>query len=146
MALALWVAVALAYPILLARARRRGPEAVLEARRRFHRLLAVEGGAFLALLLTGLLAMRLHGWGIGYPRWLGLKLGLVAFLLIPLEAIHAYAAHAFIARGLRLPETEASLRELERGASMQEMVWALTVPLGGIALPLLLWLSFARPF
>lgn len=114
-------------------------------RRRVHWLLAVETGAFLAVVASGFGAMRMHGWGIGYPRWLALKLGLVAFLLVPLEAIYAYAARGFLARGLR-PEAPPFPRDLERGVSMQEMVWALVVPLLGLALPLLLWLSLAQPF
>ena len=146
LALALWAGAALAYPALVLRARREGPDAELRARRRVHWLLAVETGAFLALLASGLGAMKIHGWGIGYPRWLALKLGLVAFLLVPLEAIYAYAARGFLARGLRRPETPPFSRELERGVSMQEMVWALAVPLLGLALPFLLWLSLSRPF
>ena len=146
LALALWVGAALAYPFLVLRARRAGPEAELLVRRRVHWLLAAETGAFLAVVVSGLGAMRMHGWGIGYPRWLALKLGLVAFLLVPLEAIYAYAARTFLARGLRRTEAPPFTRELERGVSMQEMVWALAVPLVGLALPLLLWLSLAQPF
>ena len=146
MALALWAGAALAYPFLVLRARRAGPEAELLVRRRVHWLLAAETGAFLALVASGLGAMRMHGWGIDYPRWLALKLGLVAFLLVPLEAIYAYAARTFLARGLRRGGAAPFNRELERGVSMQEMVWALAVPLVGLALPLLLWLSLAQPF
>ncbi len=90
--------------------------------------------------------MWCRGWRIGYPGWLALKLGLVAFVFVPLEGIHAYAAHVFLARGLRGPVAPSLSRELERGASMQGMVWALAVPLFGLALPLVLWLSIARPF
>ncbi len=90
--------------------------------------------------------MRFRGWGIGYPGWLALKIGLVAFLFVPLEGIHAYAVCVFLARGLRGTAAPPFARELERGASMQEMVWALSVPLLGLALPLVLWLSLARPF
>ena len=127
-------------------ARRRGEEAELVARRRHHRLLAVEAAAFVAVLLTGLAAMRLHGWGVGYPGWLALKLGLVAFLLAPLEAIHAWAAWRFLSRGLAGTPAPPFSRELERGVSMQGMVWALALPLLGVAVPLVVWLSLARPF
>jgi len=132
--------------LLVLPARRRGAEAELHARRRFHWLLTLEGAAFALLLSTGLLAMRFRGWGIGYPGWLALKSGLVAFLFVPLEGIHAYAAFVFLARGLRVTPAPPFSRELERGASMQGMVWALAVPLLGLALPLVLWLSLARPF
>jgi hypothetical protein len=131
--------------VLVLPARQRGLEAELHARRRFHGLLGLESIAFVALLATGVLLMRTHGWGVGYPRWLALKLGLVAFLLVPLEGIHAYAVHVFLARGLRAP-TQPFTRDLERGTSMQGMVWALAVPLLSLALPLILWLSLARPF
>ncbi len=99
----------------------------------------------MVLLATGVLLMRMHGWGVGYPRWLALKVGLGAFLLVPLEGIHAYAAHVFLARGLRGPAPPFS-RDLERGTSMQGMIWALALPLLALALPLILWLSLARPF
>ena len=145
-ALALWTGAALAYPALVLHARREGQLAELVARRRLHWLLAVETGAFLLLVVSGFGAMRMHGWGIGYPRWLALKLGLTAFLLVPLEVIYAYAARGFLARGLRRTEAPPFTRELERGVSMQEMVWALAVPLVGLALPLLIWLSLAHPF
>ena len=98
------------------------------------------------MALTGLGLMRMHGWGIGYPRWLALKLGLVAFLLVPLEVIYLSAARVFLAPGLRRTDAPPFSRELERGVSMQEMVWALAVPLLGIALPLMFWLSLAQPF
>lgn len=145
-ALAVWAGAALAYPVRLTIARRQGAEAELRARRRFHVMLAIESVAFVVLLATGVLLMRFHGWGVGYPRWLALKLGLVAFLLVPLEGIHAYAAHVFLARGLRGTAAAPHPRELERGVSMQGMVWALAVPLLGLAVPLVLWLSLARPF
>jgi len=145
-ALAGWAGAALAYPALVVPARRRGPAAEILARRRFHWLLGARSAAFLAVLATGLLAMRVQGWGIDYPRWLSLKLGLVAFLLLPLEAIDAYAVRRFLARGLARAVAPAFPRDLERGVSMQQMVWALALPLYGLALPVLLWLSLARPF
>lgn len=141
----MWAGAALAYPVRVRTARRQGAEAELESRRRFHGLLALESLAFAVLLATGVLLMRMHGWGLGYPRWLALKVGLVAFLLVPLEGIHAYAAHVFLARGLRSPTPPFS-RDLERGTSMQRMIWALALPLLALALPLILWLSLARPF
>jgi hypothetical protein len=87
--------------------------------------------------------MRSHGWSLAYPRWLALKIGIVAFLFVPLEAFLAYVAAFWIRPGLA---DGASSRQLERGASMQAMVWTIALPLGVLALPLVLWLSLARPF
>ena len=87
--------------------------------------------------------MRSHGWTLAYPRWLALKIGIVAFLFVPLEAFLAYVGAFWIRPGLSAAPPS---RTLERGASMQGMVWAIAVPLAGLALPLVVWLSLARPF
>jgi hypothetical protein len=89
-----------------------------------------------ALLLAGATQAELHA------RWLHLKLGLTAFLLLPLEAFHAYVNHVWIARSLR----EGSKRPLERGTGLDDMVRSLASPLLGAAVPLLFWLSLRRPF
>jgi hypothetical protein len=106
----------------------------------------VEHVAFALALLSGLLLMRSLGWGPGHPRWLGLKLGLVAFLVLPLEAFHAYVCHVWIGRGLRATPAPPFSKELRRGLGMEEMVRTLRVPLLGVGLPLLIWLSVAKPF
>ncbi len=90
--------------------------------------------------------MGLRGWGLGRARWLAVKLGLVAFLIVPLEAIHAYACHGWIAPGLRGSRSPPFSKQLERGTGMEEMIRALALPLLGVGLPLLLWLSLAKPF
>jgi hypothetical protein len=90
--------------------------------------------------------MRLQGWGLGHARWLALKLGLVVFLVLPLEAMHAYIAHVWIAHGLRQAATPSDAKDLERGLGMEEMIRALAVPLLSLGLPLILWLSLRKPF
>lgn len=77
--------------------------------------------------------------------WLHLKLGLVAFLVAPLEGMHAYVCHAWIARGLRATAAPPFAKDLVRGLGMQEMIHALEVPLLGTGVPLLAWLSLAKP-
>jgi hypothetical protein len=129
--------------LLVQRGRRRGESAELATRRRWHFLMAVQSVSFAVVVLTGFVSMRSHGWTLAYPRWLALKIGLVAFLFVPLEAFLAYVGAFWIRPGLS--EAPPS-RMLERGASMQGMVWAIAVPLGGLALPLVVWLSVARPF
>ena len=136
-----WLTAAAAYPAIVLGARRGGPAAELIARRRFHFLIGLETGAFVLVLATGYVLMSLHGWSLAYPRWLALKIGLVAFLFVPLEAFLAYVGAAWIGPGF-----VSAARELERGASMQEMVWAIALPLAGLALPLVVWLSLAHPF
>jgi hypothetical protein len=90
--------------------------------------------------------MRHRGWGLGHARWLALKLGLVVFLVIPLEAMHGYIAHVWIGRGLRQAAAPQRAKDLERGLGIEEMLRALAVPLLGLGLPLILWLSLAQPF
>ncbi len=77
-----------------------------------------------------------------HARWLHLKLGLTLFLLVPLEAFHAYVNHVWIARALR----DRSGRLLERGVGLDDMVRTLAIPLLGVAVPLLFWLSLRHPF
>jgi hypothetical protein len=142
-----WVAAALGAQIVLSLARRRGdPGAEMRARRRIQPALAVEHVALALALLSGAALLRQHGWGLGHARWLALKLGLVAFLVVPLEAFHAYVCHVWLARALRGTSAPPFSRDLERGIGVDEMVRAIAAPLLGLGLPAILWLSTARPF
>ena len=126
--------------------RRREGAGELVLHRRLQPLLAFEHAVLLLALLSGWVLMWLHGWGLGQARWLAVKLGLVVFLVVPLEAMHAYVCHVWVARGLRQTEAPPFSKDLARGVGMQEMVTALAIPLLGVAAPLLLWLSLRRPF
>jgi hypothetical protein len=129
-----------------ARARGRGDaERELRLRRRLQGVILLEHLALSALLLTGLLLMRSRGWGWTRSPWLGLKLGLVAFLVVPLEAMHAWIVHVWIARGLRTTRQPPFARDLERGLGVEEMIRTLAVPLLGIGVPLIVWLSLRQP-
>jgi hypothetical protein len=141
-----WVAAALGAQLFLSFARRGGPGAELRARRRLQPVLAGEHAAFALALVSGAALLRLHGWGLGHARWLALKLGLVAFLVVPLEAFHAYVCHVWLPRALRATSAPPFPRDLERGIGVDEMVRAIAVPLLGLGLPLIVWLSTAKPF
>ena len=143
----MWLAALVSSQARLLRARRQGIARELELRRALHGALAVEHAALLAALLSGFALMALHGWRLGYPRWLSIKLGLVLFLLLPLEAMHAWVNHVWIARALPAqPPPPAPLsRELDRWIGMDDMVRTLAALLLGLALPLIVWLSVARP-
>jgi hypothetical protein len=119
---------------------------VLEARRAVRRLLALEHAALAVGLLAGWGLMLQRGWGLGHAGWLTLKVGLTLFLLLPLEGMHAYVSHVWIARGLRRTAAPPFAQELSRGIGIADMLRALAVPLLGVALPLMVWLSIARPF
>jgi hypothetical protein len=109
------------------------------------RLFAVEHGALLLAIVTGFFLMSLHGWRLSHPRWLGLKVGLVVFLLVPLEGFHAFVCHAWLPQARRWGGVMGE-RRVERGIGMEEMIRTLAIPLLGMAVPLLVWLSFKRPF
>jgi hypothetical protein len=142
-----WASAALGAQVVLSLARRRGgPECEIGARRRLQPALVVEHAALALVLVSGLALLRHHGWGPGQARWLGLKLGLVAFLVVPLEAFHAYVCHGWLRRGLRQTQAPPFSRDLERAIGMDDMVRVLAVPLFGLGLPLILWLSIAKPF
>jgi hypothetical protein len=146
-ALGVWIGAGVAAHLALARAASAGetPDG-LARRRRAQRLLVLEHAALTLALLSGLLLMRSLGWGLGHARWLGVKLGLVVFLVVPLEAMHAYVSHVWIARGLLQTESPPFSKDLSRGIGMEEMVRTLELLLLGIAVPALIWLSFAHPF
>lgn len=138
---------ALGIQLLLSRARRTGrPEDEVAARRRLQPALLAEHIALAVLLASGLALSRHHGWGLGHARWLALKVGLVAFLVVPLETIHAWVCHRWIARGLRQTVAPPFSKDLERGIGMDDMIRVLAIPLLGLGLPLILWLSIAKPF
>lgn len=132
---------------MLLRARRAGDLAVeLLMRRSSQGVLLAEHAAFAVLLASGaLLAWRL-GWGVSHARWFGIKVGLVIFLLVPLEGMHAWVCHAWIARGLEETPSPPFSRDLLRGVGMEEIIRTLEVVLLGVAVPLVVWLSLARPF
>lgn len=145
-ALVAWASAALGAQVVLSLARRRGPEAEIAARRRLQTALAGEHAALALVLLSGIALLLHHRWGLGHARWLALKIGLVAFLVVPLEAFHAYVCHVWIARALRRTSAPPFPRDLERAAGMDDMVRVVAVPLLGLGLPLVLWLSLAKPF
>ncbi len=97
-------------------------------------------------LATGWWLMEAQRLGPTRARWLALKLGLVVFLILPMEAMHAFIAHGWTARGLRRTRAAPFDRELQRGLGVEEMLRTLTIPLFGLGVPLVLWLSFRRPF
>jgi hypothetical protein len=131
----------------LLRARRGGdPGRELAARRRVQRLLVVEHAGLALALLAGLALLHARGWGPGRARWLGLKLGLTVFLVLPLEAMHAWVCHVWIERGLRQTPAPPFSKDLARGIGMDDMIRALAAPLLGVAIPLIVWLSVSRPF
>jgi hypothetical protein len=146
-ALAAWVGAALAAQVALLRARAGGdPGRELSARRRVWPLLAVEHAGLALALIAGLALLETRGWGPGRARWLGLKLGLTLFLVVPLEAMHAWVCHVWIARGLRHTVAPPFSKDLARGIGMDDMIRALAAPLLGIGVPLIVWLSLRKPF
>jgi hypothetical protein len=110
------------------------------------RTVLIEHAALVAALVSGALLMHLQGVGLGQRRHLDLKLGLVAFLVMPLESMHAWVNHGWIARGLRETAAPPFSRDLERGIGMDDMVRTLSALLLGLAVPFLVWLSVERPF
>jgi hypothetical protein len=113
--------------------------------RRLRGLVLLRHVALALSLLTGLALLRGLAPATSRAGWLDLKIGLVAFLLLPLEGMHAYVCHVWIARGLRATPSPPFAQDLARGLGMEEMIRALELPLLGAGVPLLVWLSVARP-
>jgi hypothetical protein len=144
-ALLAWVGTLVLTQVRLVRARRHGgKDAEVEVRRRLGAFYATEHLALGMALASGLALMWSHGWRPGHPRWLGIKLGLVAFVVVPLEAMHAWVNHVWIPRALRAAPPSA--RELERWTGMDDMVRTLAALFFSLLLPFMAWLSLRRPF
>lgn len=144
--MAVWLAVIVAGHAEAARHRAsvdRGRE--LAARRRLQVVFAVKNAALVLALASGFL-LQASAPGVDRALWLLLKVGLVLFLVVPLEAMHAFIVHVWIARGLAETPAPPFSKTLVRGLGVEEMIRTLEIPLFGVGLPLLLWLSFRRPF
>jgi hypothetical protein len=120
-------------------------DAALRALRRSRGPVLLRHLALALSLLTGLALLRSLSHAASRAAWIDLKIGLVAFLLLPLEGMHAYVCHLWIARGLRATPAPPFAQDLARGLGMEEMIRALEVPLLGAGVPLLVWLSMAKP-
>lgn len=142
----LWAAAVVASQYRLLSARGRGPDHELSARRALRGLVAAEHVLIAVALLSGLGLLLARGWTLSHARWLGLKVGLVVFLLVPLEGMHVWVSHRWIDRGLRETAAPPFSKDLARGIGMEDMLRAIAIPLLGLALPLLVWLSVFKPF
>ena len=140
------MAAALAAQGILLAARGRGEAGQLAARRRLRPVVLVEHAAFVLALAAGFALLWHRHWGLGHARWLAVKIGLTVFLLVPLEAMHAWIAHVWIARGLGQTPAPPLAKDLVRGIGMDDMLRALAAPLLLVALPLLVWLSLRKPW
>jgi hypothetical protein len=144
--LAVWLGAGVGAQAALVAARRRGEASELQARRRLQPLVTVEHGAFVLALAAGFALLAVRHWGLGQARWLAVKIGLTAFLLLPLEAMHAWICHGWIARGLGQTAAPPFSKDLARGVGMEDMLRALALPLLGLAVPILFWLSLRKPW
>ena len=142
----LWAAAVVTSQYRLLAARAGGPDRELSTRRSMRGLVAAEHVLFAVALLAGLGLMLARGWALSHARWLGLKVGLVVFLLVPLEGMHVWVSHWWIDRGLRETAAPPFARDLARGIGMEDMLRAIAIPLLGLAVPLLVWLSVFKPF
>jgi hypothetical protein len=131
---------------LLFAARGRDEAGQLAARRRVLSVVLVEHAAFVLALSAGAALLLQRHWGLGHARWLAVKIGLTLFLLVPLEAMHAWIAHVWIARGLRQTSAPPLSKDLVRGIGMDDMLRALAAPLLALSVPLLAWLSLRKPW
>lgn len=95
---------------------------------------------------AGFWLMQRRGWSFSHPGWLGVKLGLTLSVIVPLEGIHAWVAHVWMRQGLEQTAAPPFSKDLRRAVGVEDMLAMLALPLLGLALPLIVWLSLARPF
>jgi hypothetical protein len=141
-----WTGAALAYLQRMLGGRSRPLPERLERLRRAPSLLHVRLVSLGVAVVTGTLAMDRLGWSPAWPRWFGVKLGLVLFLVLPLEAFQAWVGLAWLQPGLEETAAPPFSKRLVRALSMQDMLFALSALLLGAGVPGLVWLSLARPF
>ena len=146
-AIACWLLAIAAAVFRRGRARRLGDtSAALEAHRAASFALFAEHLAFVLLFGSGLLLLWSHGWSLTHARWLGAKVGLASFLMLPLECMHAFVHMLWMRPGLRGSRPGALARTFERGLGVEEMLRTLELVLFSPAVPLLVWLSWRKPF
>ena len=110
-------------------------------------LRVVEAASFAAALGAGLLLMQALGYRLGYPRWLSAKLGLVAFLLVPLGGFRVYLSAAWLGPGLRASSRSVIFARTSSGrCRWRRCCRPLPCPCSCSGCPAILWLSLARPF
>ena len=142
----MWLAAALLAQGALLAARGGDEARRLAARRQVLPVVLVEHAAFVIALAAGVGLLVQRHWGLGHARWLAVKIGLTLFLLVPLEAMHAWIAHGWIRRGLRQTAAPPLSKDLVRGIGMDDMLRELAAPLLLISVPLLTWLSLRKPW
>ena len=95
---------------------------------------------------SGFLLMHSLGWSLTHARWLGTKVGLAFFLLVPLEGMHAFIHLKWLRPGLAASRPGALAKDFVRGLGVEEMLRTLELVLFTPAVPLLAWLSWRKPF
>src|SRR5262245_16172658 len=112
-AIVLWLAAALAGQALWWSLAPPGTE---RERRRLLKLSFAQHALFAVVLTSGGVLLAGAPSAVQHARSLHLKVGLTLFLLVPLEAFHAYVNHVWIARALR----DGAARSLERGIGLDD--------------------------
>jgi hypothetical protein len=121
------------------------PGGFLPALRRWRWWFPLHHLSFLLLLVSGAAIMHAHGWGLGHAGWLAVKMGLAAFLFLPIEGFHAYICHVFLPRARTIAGPMGE-RQVERGVGLEAIIRTISIPLYLVAIPLAFWLGVARPF
>jgi hypothetical protein len=110
---------------------------------RFDRGVILEHVAFPVLLLSGLLMVWLAGWSWREVNWLGVKLGVVLIVFVPMEIIDYYISHF----GGNKSKIRAS-GNAQRYEAMIRFHWQffrVTTPLIVVFVPLVFYLAVTKP-
>lgn len=110
---------------------------------RFDRGAIIEHVAFPLLLATGVLLVWLAGWSWREVNWLGVKLGIVLLVFVPMEIIDYYISH-FGGNKRRIRHSGNP----ERYEAMTRFHWLffrVSTPLVMIFVPILFYFAVAKP-
>jgi hypothetical protein len=110
---------------------------------RFDKGAVLEHVAFPVVLATGLLMVWLAGWPWQELNWLGLKLGIVLIIFLPIEFVDYYISHM----GGNKKKIRAT-GNMERYEAMTVFHWKffrVSTPLIVVFIPLIFYLAVTKP-
>lgn len=110
---------------------------------RFDTGAVLEHVAFPLLLLTGLLMVWLADWPWREVNWLGLKLGIVLLIFLPMEVVDYYISH--LGGNKRRIRAAGNAQRYEKMIRFHWQFFRVSTPLIVVFVPLVFYLAVAKP-
>jgi hypothetical protein len=114
------------------------------AQEQFDKGVVLEHVAFPVILLTGGLLYWLAGWGVEGNIWLLIKLCIVFFIFVPMEAFDYWLSH--FGGNKAMLRRKGLMEKYERSMRHHWLFLRISAPLIMIFMPLVIFLAVAKPF